>query len=355
MQEATKRIRKDLGSDAIIISTRRVRQKGIRGFFLPRLFEVTATVDKKENDNPLLKKTTSFDNSNNETDTDEIKALISQAINKHYETNESIGSDNNINNNHSLKRFYQKLIDSDVEQAIADKFLEEIDKNFSGQKLSENQLNSLFEDKINRYIKAMNFNGQKHVFCFVGPTGVGKTTTLAKLAAYYLVHQEKKVGLITIDNYRIGAVEQLKTYAQLMDIPIEAVMSPQGLREAVNKMDDMDIIMIDTAGRNSKNTFQVGELQSFLKVMPEPTVFLVLSVTTKSSDLANIVNNFQPTNYNALIFTKLDETSTYGNMLNVAYHTSLPVAFLATGQKVPEDLELPTEEQLANLILGDGS
>lgn len=347
MREALGLIKKDLGSEAVILDSRRVRQKGLMGFFRPLHMEVTAAVDQRSYQGSFPRELESLRNKNIESEIDELKTLVKQVI---AQQNGLLSTESKEKS--SLDFLCQQLVDSEVDHSIARDLVNEVERDCFGENLSQAQAHRLLRDKIGRRLKPIDFNGQKYIFCFVGSTGVGKTTTLAKLAAHYAIFKGKKVGLITLDTYRIGAVEQLRNYARLMDLPLEVVMSPRELGEALLKMKDMDYIMVDTAGRNSKNFIHIQELQSFSKVLPEPITFLCLSATTRWQDMQLITDNFKPVNYNALIFTKLDETSSFGSILNAVCHTTLPVAFLTNGQKVPEDLEISSVERLIDLILG---
>ena len=188
---------------------------------------------------------------------------------------------------------------------------------------------------------------------FVGPTGVGKTTTLAKLAARYALYQGERVGIITIDHYRIGAVEQLRTYADITGLPLEVVMTPRELRHALDKLSGCQRILIDTAGRSTLNLVHIQELANYLGNLPPAEIFMVISATTKAQDLKLISENFRCMNYNRLIFTKLDETNTYGVLLNGIYLTGLPVIYITTGQSVPDDICLADLDKISSLILGE--
>ena len=347
MREALGLVKKDLGPEALILESRRVRQKGLMGFFRPLHIEVTAAVDKRTSQGVIPRELDTLQTKTIQSEIDELKSLVKQVM---IQQNGLLSRESKEKS--PLDYLYRQLVDSEVEKSVARDLLKEVGRDCPEEKLTQAQAHRQLRDKIGKRLKPVDFNGQKYIFCFVGATGVGKTTTLAKLAAHYAILKGKKVGLITLDTYRIGAVEQLRSYARLMDLPLEVVMSPRELEEALMKMNDMDYIMVDTAGRNSKNFIHIQELQSFSKVLPEPITFLCLSATTRWQDMALITNNFKPLNYNALIFTKLDETSSFGTILNAACHTTLPVAFLTNGQKVPEDLEIPSVERLTDLILG---
>lgn len=191
---------------------------------------------------------------------------------------------------------------------------------------------------------------RQRVQAFIGPTGVGKTTTLAKVAARYSIYQEQKVGLITLDTYRIGAVDQLRTYAEIMGLPLEVAMTPREFREALERLGDRDIILVDTAGRAPDNKAMLAETRGFLEVMPGGDVYLVLSSTTRRQDLLQAVERFRPLKYNHLIFTKLDETSCPGVVVTVTAAAGVPLAYITTGQDVPDDLEVADPHYLAERI-----
>ena len=194
------------------------------------------------------------------------------------------------------------------------------------------------------------FRGQRAVV-LVGPTGVGKTTTIAKIAANFSLIDAKKVGLITVDTYRIAAVDQLKRYAEIIGIPLHVAFDPQELKEGIAKMKDRDLILIDTAGRSQNNFLQINELKNYLQDV-DAEIHLVISATTKSTDVDEIVRAFGQVSIDRVIITKLDETTSYGVILQTCQRTRDPLYFLTTGQGVPEDIEVATGEKLAQLILG---
>jgi flagellar biosynthesis protein FlhF len=193
--------------------------------------------------------------------------------------------------------------------------------------------------------------GQQVVAAFVGPTGVGKTTTIAKLAAQHALGEKKKVALLTIDTYRIAAVEQLRIFAKLIGIPLEVVMSASELERSLALHREKDLLLIDTAGRSQRDTAQMAELASCFAHGKRATVHLVLSATASQQNLADIVERFRPLALESLIFTKLDESNTFGGILNTALQVHVPLSYLTTGQRVPEDIEVATPERVVDLIL----
>ncbi|MEA4825745.1 MAG: GTPase, partial [Clostridium sp.] len=186
-----------------------------------------------------------------------------------------------------------------------------------------------------------------------GPTGVGKTTTIAKLAGRLALIEKKKVGLITIDTYRIGAVEQLNTYADIMNIPFKTVFSVKEMETAIECMNQCDVILIDTTGRSSKNAMQIAELNAFIQKVDANNIYLVISCTTKDKDIDSIVEGYRTLNFNNVIITKLDETTTYGSILNILECTGKPLSFVTVGQNVPDDFKRLNKEDVCNLILGE--
>ena len=200
-------------------------------------------------------------------------------------------------------------------------------------------------------------HGVKKIMMFVGPTGVGKTTTIAKLAARYAYQKEKKykVGIITLDTYRIGAVEQLMTYARMMKLSIEAVVDPSDFVEALNRLRNNDIILIDTVGSSQHDKEKVDKINSFLSVntFASIDVNLVLSATTKYDDLKDIYDNFSILEIDTLIFTKLDETQKIGNIFSLVYDVKKPISYFSVGQEVPDDLRVASNEFLVDNMLKD--
>lgn len=195
--------------------------------------------------------------------------------------------------------------------------------------------------------------GQPTVIALIGPTGVGKTTTIAKLAANLCLRENRKVGLITIDTYRIAAVEQLKTYAAIIDVPLEVVFSPSQLGQAVRRMGDRDVILIDTAGRSQRDGARIKELRAyFAKVQPDE-VHLVLSGTCGERVLNETIHRFRDLGVNRVIFTKLDEAIGFGVILACVHKAEAKLSYVTTGQDVPDDIHVGHGELLARMILGE--
>ncbi|WP_426447067.1 flagellar biosynthesis protein FlhF [Paenibacillus sp. S-38] len=212
------------------------------------------------------------------------------------------------------------------------------------------QLTALMQSKGTKSIKR-----DTRIAHFVGPTGVGKTTTIAKLAAEQVLKHQRKVGFITSDTYRIAAVEQLKTYATILNVPLEVVFSPLDLGKAFENLKDRDLIFMDTAGRNFRNEMYVSELNALLKSGGQSETFLVLSLTTKYKDMKVITSNFSKFKLDKVLFTKMDETDSFGAIVNLIRDFGLQTSYIANGQNVPDDIEELDELRMIERILEDNN
>ncbi len=193
--------------------------------------------------------------------------------------------------------------------------------------------------------------GDQQRIALIGPTGVGKTTTLAKIAASYLTAHSHSIALITIDTYRIAAVEQLKVYGEIMHLPVDVVITPDQLKRAIEKHQDKDLILIDTAGRSPRDTFCIAELTTFLSPELNIDKHLVLSATTREVELLNTIERFNSLGISNTIFTKIDECSNLGVLLNIMIQNDNPLSYVTNGQRVPEDLVEISENRVAELIM----
>lgn len=192
---------------------------------------------------------------------------------------------------------------------------------------------------------------RRHVVALVGPTGVGKTTTIAKLAANFRLRERRRVGLITVDTYRIAAVEQLRTYADIMDLPMEVVSTPKEMREAVRRFADLDLVLLDTAGRSPRDEVKIQELRAFVGEAQADEVHLVVSAVSGMHALRSTVERFAVTGATSMILTKLDEASGFGHLLPVL-RGPLPLSYVTAGQNVPDDIEAADAARLARGVLG---
>ncbi|GLC32365.1 flagellar biosynthesis protein FlhF [Clostridium omnivorum] len=381
MNEAMTRIRYELGKDAVIISQRKIKKPGLMGFFSKKVIEVTAAVEnnkKKEEDmtesieaiKKLMKQDGTIDSADisvpkkekvtilreKEVYKPESQAMQSKQVDLYKEMQEMKNMLGNIlDKSQGLTEtgvksdLVSKLEDNDVNDKAIKKILSHME--IQGEDLEE-------KEKARYAIESMISESDVKMegsVVLVGPTGVGKTTTIAKLAGRLSLLEKKKVGLITIDTYRIGAVEQLKTYADIMNIPFKVVFTIKEMEAAVEAMSDCDVILIDTTGRSSKNAMQISELRAFVEKVNTDNIHLVISCTTKNKDIDSIVEGYKQLKYNNVIITKLDETQSYGSIINILEIAKKPISFITTGQNVPDDIRKPSTKEISNLILGEDS
>ncbi|SDM98250.1 flagellar biosynthesis protein FlhF [Paenibacillus sp. yr247] len=255
-----------------------------------------------------------------------------------------------------LQKIEQRLYDQEVDPKLVRQIIEEVITDFqlADEPVTDETALQVVRSKLGQIFqsdKSKQISPSTRVVHFVGPTGVGKTTTIAKLAAEQVLKYQRKVGFITSDTYRIAAIEQLKTYATILNVPLEVVFSPQDLAKAFHNLAECDVIFMDTAGRNFRNEMYVSELNSLLKTQGNSETILVLSLTTKYRDMRAITNNFNKFKLDKVIFTKMDETDSYGAIVNVVYEFSLQLSYVTNGQSVPDDITEMNEWQIIDLLL----
>ncbi len=344
------RVKDELGPDAVILESRRVRMKGLRGFFAPLRMEITAAVDNNNSSRSHVSGTLPQPELEKgiREELSDLRKILMRLVQREEKTPELNRQEHEL-----LKYWRLQLEQQEVMPELIAELLEEIKEYLQGEASFPREVAGLFlRRSLRKRLKTVPEKGAQ-VQVFVGPTGVGKTTTLAKLAARYALYQGENVGIVTIDHYRIGALEQLRTYSEITGLPLEVVMTPRDLRKAVEKFSRCQRVLIDTAGRSTLNISHIRELAGYLQNLPPAEIFLVISATTKTRDLKLIAENFRSMNYNRLIFTKLDETSTYGFLLNGIHFTSLPIVYMTMGQSVPDDICLADVDKIADLLLGE--
>lgn len=227
-----------------------------------------------------------------------------------------------------------------------------------GEQTDEHQLKQEVTSRLEQFLEGRiseGFAENTRIVYVAGPTGVGKTTTIAKMAADQTFRKQKKVGFITADTYRISAVDQLRTYATILNVPLEVVQSPGDMKRAVTKLEDCDLIFMDTAGRNYLNELYVAELHSLLTYRDNSETCLVLSLTAKPEDLRAIVERFSGYGLDKVIFTKLDETNSFGAMFNLLAEYPLQLLYLTNGQTVPDDILPVNGTFLVKELLGEAA
>ncbi|MCR4402742.1 MAG: flagellar biosynthesis protein FlhF [Firmicutes bacterium] len=257
-----------------------------------------------------------------------------------------------------LVEIHERLLDMDLDPDLAQALVQAAKMKWREAQVAGKSAYELVLDLITAMLPVAGgvalTPGSRRVVALVGPTGVGKTTTLAKVAALTALFGKKKVAFITADTYRIAAVEQLRTYAEIIRVPCEVVYTPSEMRQALASHDGCDLVLIDTAGRNPRSSMHMAELRAFLEAAQVDETHLVLSMTTRPRDLLETVERFSPCGVNRLIFSKLDETLRLGPILGVTSAVKLPISYVTYGQNVPEDIEVADAAQLARWILDGG-
>jgi flagellar biosynthesis protein FlhF len=436
MSEALRMVKAEMGSDAMILSSRKERRKGILGIFSKPFFEVTAAIDPRPAPKPVP---VPREKEERELTTKEEfqKSMLGPLARELRDLREKVeklstreaqppqpvafkaevpeakaGGDNGTGtiartipkeDMEELKQYLLnaikvkerpdvvpvafpqhraepedvKILDSElqgVERVLArlSGELREagIEKDAVGPLLEhvrpmaeitddQKELKLSLIDAFSSVIKTagplrMKKNGPR-IIALVGPTGVGKTTTTAKLAAMYAMHKGAKVALVTTDNFRVGAFEQLKTYSKIMGVPLEIAVTSQDLAKATETHADKDLIIIDTAGRSPKDHGRLDELKALLDSGLDIEMHLCLSATTRDKELADAITNFSVLPISSLLFTKLDEAENLGSIVNTHHRSKLPLSYFTNGQMVPEDIVVATPRKLANLVMKENA
>jgi flagellar biosynthesis protein FlhF len=252
---------------------------------------------------------------------------------------------------------YTELIDADVEDALARELVARLRRSCPPEQLAKGDaakalLTAMVESEIRCSGPILPPRGTRKVVALVGPTGVGKTTTIAKLAANFRLRDGCKMGLVTVDTYRVAAVEQLRTYAEIIDLPMKVVTSPLEMRRALEELAGLDLVLIDTAGRSPRDEMKIQELKTLLAEADVDEVHLVLSLTSSLKSIEATAEKFRPASITSLVLTKLDEAPGMGSLLSVAQRVPFPISYLTTGQDVPDDIEPANACRISRLVLG---
>ncbi|MBY3618665.1 flagellar biosynthesis protein FlhF [Acinetobacter sp. CUI P1] len=441
MPDAMHSIRSELGSEAVILSTKEIKIGGFLGLFKKKKIEVVAAVEKGQKGDapekpskpamniPRSAVPQAYQKASSATSTStvtlekaeeprsfaEIAAALSEAIDvkesivKHTEPDqkplesnpdeatsvsalyESLGLEQTpevtsaLENDvlreirdmklwmeriarqssgsrelpDSLQQLRDLLIEQEMDTVLVEEWISNISERWAdeGRTWGPEKFQESLKEQLDGFLAGRIADGiaqDTQIVYIAGPTGVGKTTTIAKLAAEQLFKYGRKVGFITSDTYRISAVEQLRTYASILNVPLEVVQSPGDLQRALFRLESCDLVIMDTAGRNYRNDMLVAELQSLLAKELRSETYLVLSLTSKSRDMKLIAEHFGRYKLDKVIFTKLDETGSYGPLFNVLNDFPLTLSYMTNGQNVPDDLLMASKEQLSEMLLGTG-
>lgn len=355
MQDAMAQVKGDLGRDAIILHTRRFRKGGFLGFFGKEAVEVMAALDTPPA-TPARKALAQAQTLPRLGDEDtKVTALQLEMANMRKLLEQVL--DKMPRPEKQRSPLYDLLMKNDIDAAIAENLIDGLPEDGPLPGGNPALVRQLLLERVTNHLQRVEGivipeSGCK-VVAFIGPTGVGKTTTIAKLAANFAFGQGIKVAVVTADTYRISAVEQLKTYADIINVPLEIVYTPDEMKAALYRHRDKQLVLIDTAGRSPRNYYQLAELQALLAVDPYIETQLVLSMTTKYSDAIDTVNHFSVCSPQKFLFTKVDEASNLGTLFNLLYQFPTTLSYITIGQNVPDDIELANPVKLANMILRD--
>jgi len=398
IEEAIDQIKKDLGKDAYILSQKKVVKRGMLNLSNVEMIEVTAAVDSGKpapNDisSTLLSRTYNY------SDPTKAKQEKEQAFGKlrptpaDHETpsllkesaidlsgikNELLPLTQDVAEIKKLLRattsgfdgymefkgifmdLYLDLVESGIEKKIAGKLIYALQTQTEAEKINDaqairRQLFNLLTSSISGAVPLKLEKGKRSIVVMVGPTGSGKTTTIAKLGSYFKLMESKKVALITIDSYRIGAEAHLRTYADILDVPFYAVYNERELAFRLERLAGFDVVFVDTTGRSPKDKQGLLIMEKHLSTIPENEreVYLILSASTKSADLYHIYQNYSIFKPDKFIFSKIDESVSLGNLFNLKMKTDIPTAYFTTGQRVPEDIEIAYPRKFARNIFLD--
>lgn len=389
--EAILLAKEELGKNAIVMNIKTISPKGIFKLFRKPLVEVTAAVDEMQVQNEGVKHPNDIDknkppfestlnqgfrvsqikedysvgleSSAIEEKLNHLQSMLAEQLIKTSKQEEKIEvkekkKDEEANPNYAcVQLVYNQLISHDVDEKYANQIITEIETTLKKDTTIDTILGSFYQKIILKLgqPKTIEYSQDKTKYIyFIGPTGVGKTTTIAKIASSYKVGKQAKIALITSDTYRIAAVEQLRTYANILDVPLRVIYSETEMQEAMEDFKDYDLVLIDTAGRSHKSKEQRDDIDKLVHIVPEEDreVYLVLSATTKYKDLIRIAETYSDIVNYRLIFTKLDETTGIGNIFNIRMYTNAPLSYAAFGQNVPDDIEKIDAQSIARQLLG---
>jgi flagellar biosynthesis protein FlhF len=359
LKEALAQVRRDLGGEAVILGTREVRRRRPFGLGARELVEVTASDHAPEPPVPaFVPPTVTIP----ESDTSALEARFGERLGRLHAMVAEISRAGRIE--HLLPDLptplvptYSGLIEAEVPEVLARRIVRDVADRIEPDELRQpSAIRAATAEAVGDCLAIAPpiaaVAGARRVVALVGPTGVGKTTTVAKLAADFKLVKGLRPGLVTVDTYRIAAVEQLRTYAEIIDLPLAVANSPSEMRRAIEGLGDVDLVLIDTAGRSPRDEVKIRELAEFLAAAAPDEVHLVLSAAGGEKSLRSAVERFATVHADRLILTKLDEAEGLGGVFATLVAANRPVSYITTGQAVPDDIERADRARLARLILG---
>ncbi len=399
-EEAIEKARSEMGSSAVVMNIKTVKTGGFFGLFKKSYVEVTAALEevpetaevirqvekvRKEAENlkrpeekqiesgteqkPERREPEQEAQRESEKDAkrealeeklDSLQSLLLQQLHQD-ESEEKKGKAPEVLEGDALaltKLIYNTLLEHEVDEKYANQIIADIEKTIKKDTGVDQTLSNVYQRLVLKLgqPKFLDWEkGQQRIAFFIGPTGVGKTTTIAKIASKLYLERKAKVALLTADTYRIAATEQLRTYANILNIPFQIIYNPADMQEAEKNLADYDVILVDTAGHSSKNEEQRSATKNLIHSIEEKEkvcCYLVLSATTKYRDLLTIADAYEDMKGYRLIFTKADETGYLGNILNIKLYTGADLSYITNGQTVPDDIEKLNPQKIVKQLLG---
>lgn len=370
--DAIEAAKKELGAGIVVMNVKEVKRKGLFAFLKSKLIEVTVALEEEPDASKSVSNVQPVESGKNdkvlEQKLDSLQSLIEKQLQRDEakeepKTEKAPAShdkpeEEENSNVRFLKLLYNTLLENEVAETYANQIIDELDAVLKPNMPIDFMLSNVYQKMILKFEQPEGITpakkGPKVVF-FIGPTGVGKTTTIAKIASRYSVEQKKKVALFTMDTYRIAAAEQLRTYANILNVPFSIIYTTEEMQKEIERYKDYDYIFMDTAGHSHHNETQRNAMNEFINAVDpelEKEVYLVVSATTKCKDLLNIADAYATMVQFKLIFTKLDETTCLGNLLNLKLHTGARLSYVTCGQNVPDDMEDFNPQKTVKLLLG---
>ncbi|GGB56456.1 flagellar biosynthesis protein FlhF [Fictibacillus barbaricus] len=362
LPDAMKLVRADLGSGAVILNTREVQVGGVFGFFTKKNVEVFAGLDQDiEYEAQASKQTKIITNDSQPVTVPDVE--LTQEIRQLKKMVQTL----TIQTKHSeplpavVEEWKAFLTHQELDPVILEELVSALSSKYQGldeEDAKHYDWNEWISNWLSARMKKSEFGGfhyETKYLNLIGPTGVGKTTTIAKIGAKAVLKDGKRVAFITTDTYRIAAIDQLKTYAEILNIPCEVAYTADDFQKAKEKFKDYDLVLVDSAGRNFLNRFYIEELQRIVDFDNNMKNYLVLSLTSKYKDMETIFNQFKNLPVHKVIFTKKDETKTLGAILNLAISNKVPIGYVTNGQNVPDDMFEAQAEELIHMVLKEKS
>jgi len=396
-EEALAVAKKELGNSVVLMNVKQVKKKGLFSILKPQLIEVTVALEEETADqtanlrsavaavSEIAQSQVNKEKTEQKKSEQVVKPAAEPAAEpkKENEKNEESGIEEKLNTLQSMlekqigqkeevqesekntnieffKLLYNMMMENELHEKYANQLIDDLDRTMKPNMPIDFMLSNVYQKMVLKFGKACTITpaqkGPKIVY-FIGPTGVGKTTTIAKLASKLSVEQKKKIALLTADTYRIAAAEQLRTYASILEVPFRVIYTAPEIQAAIADFKEYDFILVDTAGHSHHNTELHESMKAMIDVLDasvEKEVYLVVSATTKYRDLISIADSYKAiTDYN-LIFTKLDETTSLGNLLNLKLYTGAAMSYVTCGQNVPDDIADFNAQETVKLLLGGG-